>query len=278
MTDGLKSLLNLHTHASSYYPKLKSFGSLEITGRRAVDGLFDITFHYFSHCSRRNEMPQTGTNIRYTVLFLDIAQTRYCVDISVYHRYIGDGSVYRRSFKDKFVTIRAIGDHELRNRVYIGHNRIVNTGYQLGSPESGFTLGGGLAQGAPSSPMGYTFTGGPAQRYCTSINRVNAPLGVRNSVPEWGADPGSRRAVAAAADGGGAWAARTASGPVRIRGDIFAAARRWRGRALPTGNLASRAARRGRRGGGSGGAVAAGQGSAWASLGRGSSSSVCGLT
>ena len=50
--------------------------------------------------------------------------------------------------------------------------------------------------------------------------------------------------MAAAADGGGAWAARTASGPVRMRGDIFAAARRWRGRALPTGNLASRADRR----------------------------------
>ena len=29
-----------------------------------------------------------------------------------------------------------------------------------------------------------------------------------------------------------------------MRGDIFAAARRWRGRALPTGNLASRAPRR----------------------------------
>ena len=104
--------------------KLKSFGSLEITGRRAVDGLFDITFHYFSHCSRRNEMPQTGTNIRYTVLFLDIAQTRYCVDISVYHRYIGDGSVYRRSFKDKFVTIRAIGVHTIRNRVYIANAQL----------------------------------------------------------------------------------------------------------------------------------------------------------
>ena len=87
-----------------------------------------------------------------------------------------------------------------------------------------------------------------------------------------------RPAVAAAADGGGAWTVRTVSGPVRMRGDIFAAARRWRGRALPTGNPASRAARRGRRGGGDGGAVAAGRGSAWASLGRGSSSSVCGLT
>ena len=40
---------------------------------------------------------------------------------------------------------------------------------------------------------------------------------------------------------------RTVSGPVRMRGDIFAAARRWRVRVLPTGNPASRAAcRRGR--------------------------------
>ena len=39
-------------------------------------------------------------------------------------------------------------------------------------------------------------------------------------------------------------------GPVRIRGDIFATARRWRGRLLPTGHPASRLARRRRRGGG----------------------------
>ena len=88
----------------------------------------------------------------------------------------------------------------------------------------------------------------------------------KKSVPVWGADPAFRRAVAAAADGGGAWAARTASGPVRMRGDIFAAARRWRGRALPTGNLASRAARR-RGAGAGGGAAAAGQGAAWTPLG-----------
>ena len=87
-----------------------------------------------------------------------------------------------------------------------------------------------------------------------------------NSVPVWGAESAFRRAVAAAADGGGAWAARTASGPVRMRGDIFAAARRWRGRALPTGNLASRAARR-RGAGAVGGAAAAGQGAAWTPLG-----------
>jgi len=70
----------------------------------------------------------------------------------------------------------------------------------------------------------------------------------------------------------------TVSGPVRMRGDIFAAVRRRRGRVHPAGHPASRAPRRGRCGGGSGGALAAGQGSAWASLGRGSSSSVCGLT
>ena len=35
-----------------------------------------------------------------------------------------------------------------------------------------------------------------------------------------------------------------------MRGDIFATARRWRGRLLPTGHPASRAARRRRSGGG----------------------------
>ena len=56
--------------------------------------------------------------------------------------------------------------------------------------------------------------------------------------------------MAAAAGGRGAWAARTGSGPVRMRGDIFATARRWRGRLLPTGHPASRLARRRRSGGG----------------------------
>ena len=66
--------------------KLKSFGSLEITGRRAVDGLFDITFHYFSHCSRRNGIVQTSV-------------TRYYLGYRsdpVMRRYIGISSVYRR--------------------------------------------------------------------------------------------------------------------------------------------------------------------------------------
>ena len=113
--------------------KFKSFGSLEITGRRAVDGLdravdglFDITFHYFSHCSRK------FTTYYYTFSYRSHHhQTRYCVDISGYHRYIGDGSVYRRSFKDKFVTIRAIGDFMLGNRVYIA-NALLRLHEQIG--------------------------------------------------------------------------------------------------------------------------------------------------
>ena len=44
--------------------------------------------------------------------------------VSRYHRYIGDDSVYRRSFKDKFVTIRAMGDHFIRNRDYIANAQL----------------------------------------------------------------------------------------------------------------------------------------------------------
>jgi hypothetical protein len=78
---------------------------------------------------------------------------------------------------------------------------------------------------------------------------------------------GQGRAVAAAAGGGGAWAARTGSWPMRMRGDIFAAARRLRGLLLTTGRrlpaqlTAARHRWRGRRGGGGGAAserVAAG--------------------
>ena len=111
--DGLPEIFTQpsYTCVLSLLRKLKSFGSLEITGRRAVDGLFDITFHYFSHCSRK------FTTYYYTFSYRSHHhQTRYCVDISVYHRYIGDGSVYRRSFKDKFVTIRAIGD-QMKSRI-----------------------------------------------------------------------------------------------------------------------------------------------------------------
>ena len=119
--DGLPEIFTQpsYTCVLSLLRKLKSFGSLEITGRRAVDGLFDITFHYFSHCSRK------FTTYYYTFSYRSHHhQTRYCVDISGYHRYIGDGSVYRRSFKDKFVTIRAIGAYELRNRVYIANAQL----------------------------------------------------------------------------------------------------------------------------------------------------------
>ena len=126
--DGLPEIFTQpsYTCVLSLLRKLKSFGSLEITGRRAVDGLFDITFHYFSHCSRRNDVTEgtvPGNLLRITTHFR-IAQTRYCVDISVYHRYIGDHSVYRRSFKDKFVTIRAIGGEKLGNRVYIANAQL----------------------------------------------------------------------------------------------------------------------------------------------------------
>ena len=98
--------------------KLKSFGSLEITGRR-VDGLSTG-----SSISLFITFPTVPGNLLRITTHFRIAQTRYCVDISVYHRYIGDGSVYRRSFKDKFVTIRAIGDHTIRNRVYIANAQL----------------------------------------------------------------------------------------------------------------------------------------------------------
>jgi hypothetical protein len=42
-----------------------------------------------------------------------------------------------------------------------------------------------------------------------------------------------------AAGGDGAWAARTGSGPMRMRGDIFAASRLWRDSLLMTGHLSS---------------------------------------
>ena len=39
-------------------------------------------------------------------------------------RIFGFVSIYRRSFKDKFVTIRAIGAHQFRNRVYIANAQL----------------------------------------------------------------------------------------------------------------------------------------------------------
>ena len=89
--------------------KFKSFGSLEITGRRAVDGLdravdglFDITFHYFSHCSRRNDVTEgtvpgnllritTHFRIAHIIIRPGIASIyRYIIGISAIIRYIGD--------------------------------------------------------------------------------------------------------------------------------------------------------------------------------------------
>jgi len=43
-----------------------------------------------------------------------------------------------------------------------------------------------------------------------------------------------------ATGGDGVWAVRTGSGSMRMCGDIFAAARLWRGRLLTTGHLSSR--------------------------------------
>ena len=81
--DGLPEIFTQpsYTCVLSLLRKLKSFGSLEITGRRAVDGLFDITFHYFSHCSRK------FTTYYYTFSYRSDPVLR---------RYIGISSVYRR--------------------------------------------------------------------------------------------------------------------------------------------------------------------------------------
>ena len=50
-----------------------------------------------------------------------------------------------------------------------GHNRIINTAYRLGDNRTTFSLGGGLAQGAPSSPLWYLFTSAPALLYTDNI-------------------------------------------------------------------------------------------------------------
>ena len=62
------------------------------------------------------------------------------------------------------------------------------------------------------------------QKYITQCGSESAPAGQR--LP--------------AAGGDRAWAARTGSGPMRMCGDIFAAARLWRGRLLTTGRLSCR--------------------------------------
>ena len=64
--------------------------------------------------------------------------------------------------------------------------------------------------------------------------------GVRKFCSECGAEsaPAGQRLPAAGWDR--AWAARTGSGPMWMCGDIFAAARLWRGCLLTTGRLSCR--------------------------------------
>ena len=102
--DGLPEIFTQpsYTCVLSLLRKLKSFGSLEITGRRAVDGLFDITFHYFSHCSRRNDVTEgtvpgnllritTHFRIAHIIIRPGIASIyRDIIGISAMNRYIGD--------------------------------------------------------------------------------------------------------------------------------------------------------------------------------------------
>jgi hypothetical protein len=59
------------------------------------------------------------------------------------------------------------------------------------------------------------------------------------TVLQWGAESSMAGQWLPAAGGDGAWAARTDSGPMRMCGDIFAAARLWRGRLMTTGHLSS---------------------------------------
>ena len=90
---------------------------------------------------------------------------------------------------------------------------------------------------------------------------------IKNSVKtkfcsQWGAESSLSGLWVPAAGGDGTWAARTGSGPMRMCGDIFAAARLWRSRLLTTGHLSSpillswvRGTWRGGRGGGACGRV-----------------------
>jgi hypothetical protein len=71
-------------------------------------------------------------------------------------------------------------------------------------------------------------------------NRQTLILYRKNSVPQWGAESSLAGQWLRAAGGDGACAARTGSGPMWMCGDIFAAARLWRGRLLTTGHLSSR--------------------------------------
>ena len=85
---------------------------------------------------------------------------------------------------------------------------------------------------------------------------------------ECGGESSPARRWLPAAGGDRAWAVRTGSGPMRMCGDIFAAARLWRGRLLTTGRLSCRhpivvCAGRG------GKLAVAGRSVAWACSGRG---------
>ena len=85
---------------------------------------------------------------------------------------------------------------------------------------------------------------------------------------ECGAESAPASRWVPAAGGDRAWAVRTGSGPMRMCGDIFAAARLWRGRLLTTGRLSCRhpivvCAGRG------GKLAVAGRSVAWACSGRG---------
>jgi hypothetical protein len=62
----------------------------------------------------------------------------------------------------------------------------------------------------------------------------------KKSVPQLGAESSLAGQWLPAAGGDGSWEVRTDSGPMRMCGDIFAAARLWRGRLLTTGRLSSR--------------------------------------
>jgi len=90
------------------------------------------------------------------------------------------------------------------------------------------------------------------QKFCSECGAESAPA--RRWLPAAGRDR--------------AWAVRTGSGPMRMCGDIFAAARLWRGRLLTTGRLSCRhpivvCAGRG------GKVAVAGRSVAWACSGRG---------
>jgi hypothetical protein len=77
-------------------------------------------------------------------------------------------------------------------------------------------------------------------RYSVAASASGHASIVENSVPQWGAESSLAGQWLPAAGGDGAWAVRTGSGPLRMCGDIFAAARLWRGRLLTTGHLSSR--------------------------------------